>query len=543
MTPQPPIAAAVVLGLLNHVYFNRFEPQNVNVSFLAIIVQPLALTLAFNALSAANVLTTTSAFLATLTLSIGVYRLSPWHPLAHIPGPTLAKISKWWSVRLVLSGEQHRVFKALHDQYGDFVRVGPNEVSVIHVEAIKSVFGTGGFPKGQYYEPRVDPVHGTRSLLTSRGDAHANRRRIWNRGMSSESLRDFELILEKRLRQLLEHFDKFASTKSEIDMAAWFSYLMFDFMGDMAFGGGFEMLRDGKDNEGYWTLIKDGAKTIAVLSQLPWLAPALYKIPMLTRNTKRLRRFGAACAVNRAKSGPKLNKDLWFHLMDEEGHEKKRPTMADVIGDGVLAIIAGSDTSSVALSSFIWCLLSNPDVFARVQAEVDAVYPDPDSVFDSLKHGELRYLTACFNEALRLFPPVPTGGPRQIPPGAVGVVAGKIIPENTQVYVPAYAVHRNPRHFFPNPDKFDPDRWLRGGSSNEVLDHLAFIPFSYGAANCVGKGLAWREMLMVASALLKRYELRFGAGMEENGSWVDALDDAFVTSVGGKLLVQLSPRA
>ncbi|KAF7293399.1 hypothetical protein MIND_01116900 [Mycena indigotica] len=452
MTPQAPAAAAVVLGLLNHVYFNRCEPQSINVSFLAIIIQPVALTLAFNAFSVAKVLTTTFIFLATLALSIGVYHLSPWHPLAHIPGPTLAKISKWWSVRLVLSGDQHRVFKALHDHYGDFVRVGPNEISVIHVDAIKSVFGRGGFPKGQYYEPRVDPIHGTRSLLTSRGDAHANRRRIWNRGMSSQSLLAFELILEKHLKQMLEHFDKFASTRSEIDIAAWFSYLMFDFMGDMAF----EMLRDGKDNEGYWTLIKDGAKTIAVLSQLPWLAPALYKIPMLTRNTK------------------------------------------------------------------------------RAQAEVDAVYPDPDSVFDSLKHGELPYLTACFNEALRLYPPVPTGGPRQIPPGAATVIAQKMIPENTQVYVPAYAVHRNPRHFFPDPDKFDPDRWL--GSSNEGLHHRAFIPFSYGAANCVGKGLAWCEMRMVASALLKRYELRFGAGMEENGSWVDTLDDVFVTSVGGKLL-------
>ncbi|KAJ7074048.1 high nitrogen upregulated cytochrome P450 monooxygenase 2 [Mycena amicta] len=551
MASQELIFSAVLLGLANHVYFNRFEPKSANRPFLALVIQPLLLVVLLSTPpTVANALGVSSVFFASLALSIVAYRLSPWHPLAHVPGPIFAKISKWWSVRLLLSGNQHRVLKSLHDRYGDFVRIGPNEVSIIHADAIKSVFGTSGFQKGQYYEPRADPALATRSMLTLRGDAHANRRRIWNRGMSSESLKEFEGILEKRLVQLLARLDEFANNgKGGVDMAAWFSYFMFDFMGDMAFGGGFEMLRDGGDKEGLWTLIKGGAKNIATVSQIPWLAPTLYIIPGFGRNTKLLRRFGVDCAEKRIKSGPKLNKDLWYHLMDEAGHEQVKPTLPEVVADGVLAIVAGSDTSSVALSAFIWSILSNPEIYARAQAEVDAVYPDAEGIFDSAKHGELKFLTACLNETLRLFPPVPTGGARQVPAGPPRLVAGRLIPEHTQIYVPAYAVHRSPKHFFPGPETFDPDRWLRSSSRpgnndhDEILNHAAFIPFSYGAANCVGKGLAWREMLMVSSALLKRYNMRFArasSGFEE--TWVDTLEDVFVTSVGGRLMVEISLR-
>ncbi|KAF7312845.1 hypothetical protein MKEN_00968500 [Mycena kentingensis (nom. inval.)] len=543
------LLAAVFLGLANHAYFHRFEPKSAHRPFVALAVQPMALLFI---LSRANdipirvfdVLAATTVFLASLSGSIVVYRLSPWHPLAHIPGPVLARISKWWAVPLLLSGNQARVVKALHDQYGDFVRTGPNEVSIIHADAVKGVFGTGGFQKGQYYESRTDPTLPTRSLLTLRGDAHAARRRIWNRGMSSESLKEYESTLATRLGQLLARLDGFVEEGEGaglVDVAAWFSFLMFDFMGDMAFGGGFEMMRDGGDKDGLWTIIKSGARNIATISQVPWIVSTLHFLPAVTQNTKRLRNFGAACARKRYAAGPKEDKDLWYHLMDEEGHEKVKPTVPEVVADGVLAIIAGSDTSAVALSAFIWCMLANPAVYKRVQLEVDAVYPDADAVFDSDKHLELVFLTACLNETLRLYPPVPSGGPRQIPSGAARVVAGTLIPEHTQIYVPPYSVHRSPTHFFPAPETFNPDRWLRAKTEAGICNQAAFIPFSYGAANCVGKALAWREMLMVASALVKRYEMRF-ADEKEGKRWIDTLEDAFVTNVRGQLMVELRRR-
>ncbi|KAJ7024287.1 cytochrome P450 [Mycena alexandri] len=523
---------------MNHLYFHQFEPKSANGPLVVLTVQPLLLLSAVAApLSFSSVLETYVVFIFTLCSSIVVYRLCPFHPLAHIPGPTVNKITKLWGAWVSSGGDQHRVNKALHDKYGPFVRTGPNEVSIIHVDAVRAVLGTGGFQKGQYYEPRTDPTLSTRSLLTLRNEAHANRRRIWNRGMSSESLQEYESILAKRVTQLVDRLEGLSGT---VDIAEWFSYFTFDFMGDMAFGGGFEMVRDGGDKDGLWTIIENGAKNIAVVSHIPWLVPTLYKIPMATRGLKELRQFGAACATNRIKTGSQV-KDLWYHLMDEAGMEKEQPSFAEVVADGVLSIIAGSDTTAIALSSFVWFILSNPEAYRRVQAEVDSVYPDGESLLDISKHSELRFLTACLNETLRLHPPVPTNGTRQVPKGGGKLIADRFIPEYTQIYIPPYSLHRSAENFFPAPDKFDPDRWLRQQNSDEVFNLAAFIPFSAGAANCVGKSLAWREMLMVSSSVLKKFELRFADNFRSE-NWLENLQDVFVTSIGGPLLVELSHR-
>ncbi|KAF7363923.1 hypothetical protein MSAN_01050400 [Mycena sanguinolenta] len=517
------ISFAILLGLANHLYFNRFEPKSANGPLLALTVQPpLLLLILAVPLSLLRVLSAYIVFIFTLCSSIAIYRISPWHPLASIPGPIAYKITKLWSAWVCSGGHQHQVTKALHDKYGPFVRTGPNEVSIIHADAVKAVLGTGGFPKGQYYEPRVDPTLQTRSLLSLRGEAHANRRRIWNRGLSSESLKEYETILAKRITQLV---DRLEGLPGPVDIAAWFSYFTFDFMGDMAFGGGFEMLRDGGDRDGLWTIIEDGAKSIAVVAHIPWVAPTLYFIPMATRGLLRLRRFGATCAANRIKNGSQV-KDLWYHLMDEAGMEKRKPTFQEVVAD---------------VDSFVWFILHNPEIYRRVQAEIDAVYPDGESLLDALKHDELRFLTACLNETMRLHPPVLTNGTRHVPRGGGRLIAGRFIPEDTHIYIPPYSLHRSEENFYPSPDKFDPDRWLREQSPDEVLNVAAFIPFSYGAGNCVGKPLAWREMLMVTSTLLKKFDLRVVDGFESE-KWLDNLQDAYVTSIDGPLLVEISRR-
>lgn len=62
---------------------------------------------------------------------------------------------------------------------------------------------------------------------------------------------------------------------------------------------------------------------------------------------------------------------------------------------GALAIIAGADTTSSAMSSLLYFLMRDYERMRRLQEEVDHVYPDTDHVLDSSKHSELKYLNAC----------------------------------------------------------------------------------------------------------------------------------------------------
>lgn len=103
-------------------------------------------------------------FFATLFVSIVVYRLSPFHPLAKYPGPIVCKISQLYAVLVYSGGKAHHYRKSLHDQYGPIVRIGttlhtshrrsadggqgPNELSVTDKNMLPYILGSQGMPKG-----------------------------------------------------------------------------------------------------------------------------------------------------------------------------------------------------------------------------------------------------------------------------------------------------------------------------------------------------------------------------------------------------------
>lgn len=113
----------------------------------------------------------------------------------------------------------------------------------------------------------------------------------------------------------------------------------------------------------------------------------------------------------------------------------------------------------------------------------------------------------------------------------------RFVPESTQIYVPPYSLHRDSRYFPHAPNQFIPERWL---NEHEKQNSAAFIPFSFGPANCVGRLLARREMLMFASAVLHKHRLALAAGFNRE-AWPSTLHDHFV-STRGPLMVVLTSR-
>lgn len=112
-------------------------------------------------------------------------------------------------------------------------------------------------------------------------------------------------------------------------------------------------------------------------------------------------------------------------------------------------------------------------------------------------------------------------------------VRDSIIPKGTQVLLPQGLYHRDPRYFPRSPNRFIPERWL---DPEENTNAAAFFPFSYGPANCVGRQLARREMLMVASLLIQRFDMSFAKGFDW-AAWPGTLRDYFVAERGPLLVV------
>ncbi|KAF5314216.1 hypothetical protein D9758_018181 [Tetrapyrgos nigripes] len=262
------------------------------------------------------------------------------------------------------------------------------------------------FPKDNSTTVAGTPMPPPVVFLILKDEDHTSRRRLWTRGMSSQALKEYEGFIGNRANILIEKLEAMAGAGSSVDIAEWISYFTFGF--------DFEFLRNAGDKDGLLGAMRRFAIAVQVVCHIPWVATYANKIPMFGRDMQILRAFGVGAATRRVKVGAS-SKDLWYHLTDEAGFEKSKPSIASVVADGTLAIVAGADTTVSALSSLFYFLLSDPTCYKRLQQEVDAVYPPGSDPLDVSKHAELVFMNGCLNEALRLQPPVPTNGPRQVP--------------------------------------------------------------------------------------------------------------------------------
>jgi cytochrome P450 len=98
-----------------------------------------------------------------------------------------------------------------------------------------------------------------------------------------------------------------------------------------------------------------------------------------------------------------------------------------------------------------------------------------------------------------------------------------LIPDGTGITITPYVIHRDSRYFSPRPDEFWPERWFISSSKEGeefVLDRAAYIPFSYGPGNCVGKSLALLELRYVIAMLVRRFDFVFEKGWFEDDTVV-----------------------
>lgn len=443
---------------------------------------------------------------------------------------------------MAASGKQHTVYKALHDTYGPIVRVGPNELSIANAEAIPDVFGEA-MGKGHLWEARRPPFEPIAVISIREPHRHSQRRRAWNKAFTSMSLKDYEPMLISRVQQLIECLE--SHTNSKMDLTYWLSCFTFDFMGDMMFGGGFELMREG-DKDGLKHFMESGMKNIALLQTIPWVARLAWRIPKAAGRIVSLRDWSITYAKRRNERGSTV-KDVFHHLINEDSEEGYTPVDI-VIADGMMAIVAGADTTTTALSGIFYYLMTHPSACKKLQAEIDATFPPLEgNPFDTSTLASMPYLNAVINEGLRLQPSVPSCIQRTPLPGTGGKQVGtEFIPEGTAINLPPYVLHRDPRNFSPSPDSFIPERWLRqsaeekGGDVKYSTNADAFIPFAGGFANCVGKNLAIVEMRMVVTLLMQKFDMRFAEGYDSR-KWEENLEDWFVIKTG-ELPVVLSSK-
>jgi cytochrome P450 len=102
----------------------------------------------------------------------------------------------------------------------------------------------------------------------------------------------------------------------------------------------------------------------------------------------------------------------------------------------------------------------------------------------------------------------------------------RIIPEQTQLVLHTFSIHRDPRNFH-TPEAFLPERWFSTGAPAGEHNPAAFFPFSYGPTICAGKNLALMEMRILLCWVLRRFRFSKAPGVSHE-EWEGKILDWFV---------------
>ncbi|KAI0331702.1 cytochrome P450 [Cubamyces sp. BRFM 1775] len=421
-----------------------------------------------------------------LLLSLTIYRASPFHRLGCYPGPILCRLTGLRMVLASLGYRPHVYLQALHEQYGDIVRIGPNELSVRDPLFVAPLYSFNGLlHRSRYMGDNVNAKEASR-----RGIADYKK---WTSALAPAALQNYRALLAARVHQLLESI---GNQEKEIDISRWVHCFSYDFMTDVAFGGGSEFMRQ-NDAADVWCKLEHDQRN--------------------SRTTPR--------SVQHGRPGLTAAQHLKLQYMRDVISQRRQAAIAGppLADDTLLAVIAGADVISSTLTSLIFCLLTHPRVCMRLQEEIDRFYPPGEDPCNTQPPQDMHYLTAVINEVLRLYPPLPNGSRRMIPRDCPGIrIGSSFIPPGATISVHTYSMQRDPRSFHPCSTSFWPDRWLlasgrlsfedaRVDEYSFVHNQTAFTPFSYGLTNRVGERLAMQELRIVLCAILQRYELRMGA--------------------------------
>lgn len=155
---------------------------------------------------------------------------------------------------------------ALHERYGDVVRVAPDELAFSNAKAWNDVMGHNPgveeFKKlSSFYRPvEESPVN----IVNAGREEHALLRRLLSHGFSEKSMREQEPLIQVYIDLLIKRLHENCGAGSKaLDMAAWYNWTTFDIIGDLAFGEPFGCLRESQYHP-YVHLILESARAVIV---------------------------------------------------------------------------------------------------------------------------------------------------------------------------------------------------------------------------------------------------------------------------------------
>lgn len=387
-------------------------------------------------------------------------------------------------------------FEHLAHRYGDTVafRIGPRRALFLNdpglIERIL-VAEHRDFPKISFIWRQFTAVFG-QGLVTSHGGLWQRQRRLCAPAFTPVRLAAYAEVIVRATERTLDGWQVGEIRDLHADIMA----LTLRIVAETLFGVGIE-----DDIARIEAAIHDLNREMAARMVRPVLIPDAMPLPGHVRY-----RRGLACIedvatriIRQRRTAPSTGHNLLDALMearDETGAPMSDHQLRD---EAVTFLLAGHETTALALTWALDLLGQHPEVRAALAAEAVAVLGERPATFEDLPR--LARAEQVVNESLRLYPPAWLIGREA---GRDCEIGGHPVPAGTPLYTSPWVLHRDPR-FWSEPLSFRPDRWAE--YSDRRRPRFAYMPFGGGPRICVAQRFAVMEAVLILASMARRYSL------------------------------------
>ncbi|WP_207956045.1 cytochrome P450 [Rubrobacter marinus] len=387
-------------------------------------------------------------------------------------------------------------------EYGDVVRLGfpgPPAYLISHPNGVESVLvkNNRNFVRDRYTRAELRILGD--GLLVNEGDSWRRQRRLAQPAFHRRRVEAFGETMVAFTERMLDGW-RDGETR---DVHAEMMRLTLEIVAKTLFDTDISREAEGVGRSMNAIMARSSGQGSSVfLRMLPESLPTPGNLAY-RRATRRLDGLIHALVQERRRSGADAG-DLLSMLLRAEDEDGEGMSDRQLRDEAMTIILAGHETTAIALS-WTWYLLgAHPEAEARLSAELEEVLGGRAPAVEDLPR--LRYADAVMKESMRLYPPAWAVGREAIGDCEIG---GYRVPKGTQMFISQYVIQRDER-FFRDPEAFDPDRWTNG--STEGLPPYAYFPFGGGPRLCIGNGFAKMEALLLLATVARRFRLELVSG-------------------------------
>jgi cytochrome P450 len=434
------------------------------------------------------------------------------------PGPSGRESVRW--LRLLAEQEGPLDFlDRMGHRYGDvaMMRTRLKDVAVVRgPEAVRHVLlgNQDNYRKSNQYE-LLEPVLG-KGLVTSEGELWQRQRKLVQPVFAKRHLGVFADHMAQAAGSALDAWERQWPDGQPLELSEEILHIGLDTVGRALVGHDFT----DRASE-FGAALGNALHQVGAISRstsvnstqyLPHMS--IMRSAMLTqRKSYRsgmasagvLQRIAAEIYDDRLANGHGDSDDLLRLLMEATDEESgERMDRRQVIDELLTFTAAGHETTAHGLSWMYYLLSQHPAAREQMEAEVDEVLGGRVPTNDDVE--SLPWTRACFEEAMRLYPPV---WHVQRVPVRDDVVCGYRLPAGTLVFVSIWSTHRDPG-VWENPAGFDPRRFI--GDAPKQRPRFAYLPFSGGRRICIGHGFAMMNATILAAMIAQRFRFDFIPG-------------------------------